>query len=38
MNSAEDMIFLVKRYFAAVDGEDLAGVLATLTEDCRFTV
>ena len=38
MNSAEDMISLVHRYFAAVDGEDLAGVLATLTEDCRFTV
>ena len=38
MNSTEDMISLVKRYFAAVDGEDLAGVLATLTEDCRFTV
>ena len=38
MKSAENMISLVKRYFAAVDGEDLAGVLATLTEDCRFTV
>lgn len=33
-----DMIALVKRYFAAVDGEDMTAVLATLSEDCRFTV
>ena len=29
---------LVERYFAAVDGEDLGGVLATLASDCVFTV
>ncbi|MCR9256231.1 MAG: nuclear transport factor 2 family protein [Alphaproteobacteria bacterium] len=34
----DEMIDLVRTYFAAVDGEDLPGVLATLTEDCRFTV
>ncbi len=34
----EDMIALVKAYFAAVDAEDLNGVLATMTPDCRFTV
>lgn len=33
-----EQIDLVRRYFAAVDGEDLEGVLSTLTEDCVFTV
>lgn len=33
-----DLIALVKTYFAAVDAEDLPGVLATLTPDCRFSV
>lgn len=33
-----DLINLVSTYFTAVDGEDMAGVLATLTEDCRFSV
>ena len=32
------LIALVRTYFAAVDGEDMEGVLATLTPDCRFTV
>lgn len=36
--TAEDQIALVEAYFAAVDTEDLAGVLATLTEDCVFSV
>jgi ketosteroid isomerase-like protein len=34
----EDQIALVKRYFAAVDGEDLAALLGTLSDDCVFTV
>ena len=34
----EERIALVQRYFAAVDAEDLGAVLATLTEDCVFTV
>lgn len=34
----EELIVLVKTYFAAVDGEDLDNVLATLTPDCRFAV
>ena len=29
---------LVRRYFAAVDGEDLEEIFQTLTEDCIFTV
>lgn len=33
-----DQIALVERYFTAVDGEDLEGVLATLRSDCAFTV
>jgi ketosteroid isomerase-like protein len=33
-----EMIELVGRYFAAVDGEDFAAIAATLTEDCVFTV
>lgn len=33
-----DMIKLVKTYFAAVDAEDLPGVLSTLTPGCVFTV
>ncbi|WP_158547351.1 nuclear transport factor 2 family protein [Rhodovulum sp. 12E13] len=33
-----EQIALVERYFAAVDGEDEAALLATLTEDCAFTV
>lgn len=35
---AEEQIALVETYFAAVDNEDLPGVLATLTDDCIFTV
>lgn len=35
---AEEQIALVEAYFAAVDGEDLPGVLDTLAEDCIFTV
>lgn len=34
----DDQISLVRRYFDAVDGEDLPGILDTLTEDCVFTV
>ena len=34
----EGQIALVERYFAAVDGEDLPALLATLTETCVFTV
>lgn len=34
----QDLIALVQMYFAAVDAEDMDGVLATLTPDCRFTV
>ena len=34
----DDLIALVKTYFAAVDAEDLSGVLATLTPDCRFSI
>ncbi len=34
----KDMIALVKSYFDAVDAEDLPGILATMTPDCRFTV
>ncbi len=34
----DKLIALVKTYFAAVDGEDLPAVLATLTPDCRFSV
>ncbi|HUT49374.1 MAG TPA: nuclear transport factor 2 family protein [Alphaproteobacteria bacterium] len=34
----QEMIDLAKRYFNAVDREDLDAVIATLTEDCVFTV
>ena len=34
----QPQIDLVTRYFAAVDDEDLAAVLATLHVDCVFTV
>ena len=34
----EDQITLVERYFAAVDAEDLPGILATLSAECVFTV
>ncbi len=34
----DEMIALVRRYFAAVDTGDLDGVLATLTLDCKFAV
>ncbi|MCK0100691.1 nuclear transport factor 2 family protein [Pseudohalocynthiibacter sp. F2068] len=34
----EAQITLVKRYFDAVDGEDLLGLLDTLAPDCVFTV
>ncbi len=36
--SADQQIALVRRYFAAVDAENLPGVLETLTDTCRFTV
>ena len=36
--TAEEQIALVEAYFAAVDGENLPGVLATLTRDCVFSV
>lgn len=36
--TSDGMIALVRAYFTAVDAEDMAGVLATLTPDCRFTV
>ena len=36
--TAEEQIALVEAYFAAVDGENLPGVLATLTKDCVFSV
>ena len=36
--SADQQIALVKRYFAAVDAEDLKGVLATLDSNCVFSV
>ena len=32
------IIKLVERYFAAVDGENFGAVAATLTEDCIFVV
>lgn len=34
----QEMIDLVRRYFAAVDSGDLDGVLSTLTLDCKFSV
>jgi hypothetical protein len=34
----QEMITLVERYFAGVDGEDFAAINSTLTEDCVFTV
>ena len=34
----DEQIDLVKRYFAAVDAEDLSGVLSTLAGDCAFSV
>ena len=36
--NVDDMILLVRRYFGAVDAQDLGEVLATLTPDCRFSV
>jgi ketosteroid isomerase-like protein len=38
MMDRQAQIDLVRRYFAAVDGEDIDALLATLTEDCVFTV
>jgi ketosteroid isomerase-like protein len=35
---SEMQIALVKRYFDAVDGEDLSGLLDTLAPECVFTV
>ncbi len=35
---ANEQVSLVEAYFAAVDNEDLHGVLNTLHEDCVFTV
>lgn len=34
----DELIDLVKTYFAAVDAEDLPGVLSTLSPDCVFSV
>ena len=34
----DTMIALVRTYFAAVDAQDMDGVLATLAPNCRFTV
>ena len=34
----EEQISLVEAYFAAVDGENLAAVMKTLSEGCVFTV
>ena len=34
----EELIDLVRNYFASVDAEDMPRVLSTLTEDCRFSV
>lgn len=36
--TAQELEALVRAYFTAVDAEDLDGVLATLTPDCRFSV
>lgn len=36
--TSKDQILLVGRYFTAVDAEDLAALLATLSTDCVFTV
>lgn len=36
--SRDEHISLVRTYFSGVDGENLDQVLATLTEDCRFSV
>ncbi len=33
-----EMIDLVERYFAAVDGEDFPAIAAIMTPDCVFTV
>jgi len=34
----QELITLVGRYFAGVDGEDFAAIKSTLTDDCVFTV
>ena len=34
----DDLIALVKTYFAGVDGEDYAGIRKTLSDRCLFTV
>ena len=36
--SDDELIDLVRRYFAAVDTQNLDGVLGTLAIDCRFSV
>lgn len=36
--TSDSMIDLVRTYFAAVDAQDMIGVLATMTPNCRFTV
>lgn len=36
--TSEAQVALVKRYFDAVDGEDLPGLLDTLAPNCIFTV
>ena len=34
----DELINLVRTYFAGVDGEDLEKIFSTFTEDCRFSV
>jgi len=34
----EDLIELVRAYFAGVDSENIDQILSTLTRDCRFSV
>ena len=34
----DELINLVRTYFAGVDGEDLDKIFSTFTDDCRFTV
>ncbi|CAH1654811.1 Ketosteroid isomerase-like protein [Hyphomicrobiales bacterium] len=34
----EDAIALLEHYFRCVDGKDMDGLMAILTEDCRFRI
>ena len=34
----DELIELVRTYFAGVDGEDLEKIFSTFTDDCRFSV